>query len=86
MALAGFGAGAKDVRAVVVAPGYFKIERDGTFEGASVSAYNRVLGTQHALTVGVFNYAKELMGVQIGLINVSDNGGRRRIWPLIGVR
>jgi hypothetical protein len=50
------------------------------------SAYNRVLGRQHGLVIGLFNYAAELDGVQIGVINVSDNGGVRRVLPLISVR
>jgi hypothetical protein len=38
------------------------------------------------LTIGLFNYANELHGAQIGVINVSDNGGRRRVLPLLSVR
>jgi hypothetical protein len=45
-----------------------------------------VQGRQHGLTIGVFNYARHLDGVQIGLINVSDNDGVRRILPVLSVR
>ena len=86
VALTGFGAGAKDAQAIVIAPGYFRIDRDGDFHGASASVYNRVLGKQSGLSIGVLNYARELNGVQLGLINVSDNGGRRRILPFLSVR
>lgn len=86
VALAGFGVGGHDVRAIVLAPAYFRIEKDGSFEGGSLSLYNNVLGRQHGVTIGVFNYAKELAGVQIGLINVSDNGGARRVRPIVSVR
>jgi hypothetical protein len=51
-----------------------------------LAAVNRIQGAQHGLTIGVFNYAQTLHGAQIGLINVSDNGGRRRILPLVSVR
>jgi hypothetical protein len=84
--LTGFGAGAQEAHAMVIAPAYFKIEDEGTLRGASVSAYNRVLGTQRGLTLGLLNYARELNGVQVGLINISDNGGRRRIIPIVSVR
>jgi hypothetical protein len=86
IALTGFGAGAKEAQGIVIAPGYFRIERGGDFHGASASAYNRVLGRQRGLTLGLLNYARELNGVQVGLINVSDNGGHRRILPILSVR
>jgi len=84
--LTGFGAGSKNAHGLVIAPGYFRIEPDGELRGASASVYNRVLGRQRGFTLGLLNYAKELNGIQVGLINVSDNGGRRRIIPLMSVR
>ena len=84
--LTGFGAGSKNAHALVIAPAYFRIEPDGEFRGASASVYNRVSGRQRGFTLGVLNYAKELNGIQLGIINVSDNGGRRRIIPLMSVR
>jgi len=45
-----------------------------------------VSGSQHGLTIGLWNYARDLHGAQIGLVNISDNDGRRRILPLISVR
>lgn len=85
------GAGAQTAHAIVVAPLYFKIvstsDMEGEFRGASVfSAWNRIQGTQHGLTIGLLNTARELHGVQIGLINVSDNGGKRLVLPLIAAR
>jgi hypothetical protein len=47
---------------------------------------NNIRGEQHGLTIGLFNYARELHGAQIGLINISDTGGSRRVLPLISVR
>jgi hypothetical protein len=84
--ITGFGAGSKNANAIVIAPAYFRIEPEGEFRGASASVYNRVLGRQRGLTLGVLNYAKELNGIQVGLINISDNGGRRRIIPVMSVR
>jgi hypothetical protein len=86
VAVSGLGVGAKEAHAIVIAPAYFRIEDDGELRGASASAYNRVLGRQRGFTLGLVNYARELDGIQIGLINISDNGGHRRIIPLVSVR
>ncbi|HVX40829.1 MAG TPA: hypothetical protein VHB25_14760 [Gemmatimonadaceae bacterium] len=84
--IGGIGAGGDDVHAIALSGAYFRIADDGRFDGGSLAAVNRIGGAQHGLTLGLFNYARELDGVQIGLINVSDNGGRRRILPLLSVR
>lgn len=84
--IGGVGAGGMDVKAIVLTAGYFKIEKEGHFQGAALAAVNRIQGSQRGLTLGLFNYARELHGTQIGLINVSDNGGSRRVLPVISVR
>jgi hypothetical protein len=70
MALA---AGAKEVDGVVIAPAYFHLAEGGRMRGVSVSAFNRVLGEQRGLAIGLVNYASRLYGVQIGLLNWADN-------------
>jgi hypothetical protein len=79
-------AGGQDVHAIVLAGAYFKVDQRGRFDGGSLSAVNNIRGEQHGLTLGLFNYAHDLHGAQIGLINISDNGGNRRVLPLISVR
>jgi hypothetical protein len=79
-------AGAMDVKAIVIALAYFKVEEKGRFDGGSLSAVNYVQGSQHGLTIGLWNYARELHGGQLGLINISDNDGKRRVFPLLSVR
>jgi hypothetical protein len=86
LAIGGLGVSGLDVHAIVLTAGYFKIQDRGRFEGGALAAVNRIQGAQHGLTIGVFNYAQTLHGAQIGLINVSDNGGARRILPLLSVR
>jgi hypothetical protein len=86
LVLSVIGAGAHDAHAVVIAGTLFKIEKGGRFDGGSLSAVNDIRGQQHGLTIGLFNYARELHGAQIGLINISDNNGSRRLLPLISVR
>ena len=75
-----------DVHALVLTGAYFKVDSSGLFRGGAVAALNNVRGQQRGLTLGLFNYARELHGAQIGLINVSDNDGRRRVLPVISVR
>jgi hypothetical protein len=86
VAMSVVGAGAQYAHAIVVTAGYFKIEEGGRFDGGAIAAVSNVKGAQHGLTIGLFNYAHELHGAQVGLINVSDNDGNRRVLPLLSVR
>jgi hypothetical protein len=86
LAVGGLGVGGLDVNAIVLTAGYFKVQDRGRFDGIALSGINDVRGLQRGLTIGLFNYANELHGAQIGVINVSDNGGHRRVLPLVSVR
>jgi hypothetical protein len=86
VALSLVGAGAETAKAIVLTGGYFKIEDRGRFDGGALAAITNVKGEQHGLTIGLFNYANELHGAQVGLINISDNGGSRRVLPLLSIR
>jgi hypothetical protein len=60
--------------------------RTWDLRGVSVAGYNRIKGEQHGLTVGIYNYAKRLHGVQLGLINnARNNRGLLRVLPLVNV-
>ena len=77
--------GAQDAKAVIIAPAYMRIDR-GTFTGVSASAFNHVKGEQRGLTIGVFNYAQQLHGLQLGVLNyVRDNRAPFRLLPLFNV-
>ncbi|MDB4908747.1 MAG: hypothetical protein JWO05_3531 [Gemmatimonadetes bacterium] len=82
-------AGAQHYHGIAIAPAWFKVVndrgREGRFEGASVSAFNQVVGSQHGLTIGIVNYAHSLNGVQFGLVNIVDRPGHRRVMPVINV-
>jgi hypothetical protein len=81
--ITGIGAGTLDFNGGMIAPFYFRIERDGSMRGVSVSAFNRLSGVQHGLTIGVLNIAEELRGVQIGLINIARRNPKgRRVLPI----
>jgi len=41
--------------------------------GVAIGGYNRVEGVQRGLAIGIFNWARELRGVQIGLLNYAGN-------------
>lgn len=86
VALSLVGAGAETARAIVLTGGYFKIEDGGSFDGGALAAVTNVKGSQHGLTIGLFNYANELHGAQVGLLNISDNDGHRRVLPLLSIR
>jgi hypothetical protein len=86
LAIGGLGVGGVDIHAVALTAGYFKVEERGQFQGIALASVSNVQGTQNGLTIGLFNYAHELHGGQVGLINVSDNGGKRRVLPVLSVR
>ena len=81
--IAGLGVGGVDVKGVTLAFGMIKIEDDGKLSGFSASACNYVKGTQEGISIGIFNYAFRLRGIQIGLINVvRDNPKPLRVLPV----
>ncbi|HET7564718.1 MAG TPA: hypothetical protein VFJ96_06970, partial [Gemmatimonadaceae bacterium] len=84
--LSGAAAGGQDVTGVILAPAYVRIGNDGRFTGISASAVNDVRGEQHGLTIGIFNYARKLFGVQLGLINYArNNPAPFKVLPLLNV-
>lgn len=63
------------------------INRSHDFDGVGISAHNSVSGMQRGLQVGVFNYANDLCGMQVGLLNyVPSNPWYLRWMPLVNVR
>ncbi|MBW3554454.1 MAG: hypothetical protein KY466_13130 [Gemmatimonadetes bacterium] len=77
------GVGGEDVRGVVLAPLYFRIEERGRLTGLAVSAFNDIQGAQHGLVIGLLNITDELHGVQIGLINIARNKDSFQVLPLV---
>jgi hypothetical protein len=79
------GIGGNEVRGIYVAGAHLKVVDDGYFRGAAISAFSKINGRQDGLTIGLINYARELNGVQVGVVNISENGGNRRILPVVNV-
>lgn len=81
--VSGFAAGGHDVNAFSFAPGYFHVDDGGIQRGVSVSAFNRILGDQNGLTIGIVNWARNLNGFQLGLLNFAGNKDRMKWMPII---
>ncbi len=79
-------AGAEEARGAFIAPAYFRITDSGELTGFSISAFNHIKGEQHGLAIGIFNDARELHGVQIGVLNYAgNNGGGLKMLPVVNV-
>jgi hypothetical protein len=76
------GVGAENARGVIIAPIYFRIQPGGKMRGVNLSAYNNIRGTQQGLAIGIFNYARSLDGVQVGLLNYAGNKSHARLLPV----
>jgi hypothetical protein len=70
--IGGLGAGAENLTGASLAGGYVRLE-GGILRGASVAGWNDIRGRQRGLTIGLYNYARNLAGIQIGLLNVARN-------------
>ena len=55
----------------------------GSMRGLSVSAYNDIRGTQRGVTIGIYNRARILDGLQIGMLNYAGNKSHARLLPLV---
>jgi hypothetical protein len=84
LAIGGVGVGGKEFTGAAFAIGTVRIENNGVFKGGALSAFNQIKGRQNGITFGIVNYAYELHGIQIGLINyVRDNPLLLKMMPLI---
>lgn len=79
-------AGGEKVAGITVAPAYFRITNEGstdtepTMTGVSISAFNHIQGVQKGLTIGIFNYAHKVKGLQIGLLNYNRSNPKGLRW------
>lgn len=81
LTVGGLGIVAEEVAGISLAAVRTRVE---AMNGVGVAGWNDVRGPQRGLTIGIYNYARTLSGVQIGLINhVRDNPPGRRILPII---
>jgi hypothetical protein len=76
--------GGEEVTGFSLAPAYFRITgENGMMKGVSISAFNHIKGMQEGLTIGIFNYAFDINGIQIGLLNyVRSNRDGLKLLPV----
>lgn len=79
----GLAAGGDKFKGLALTPAYFRITDDGLFRGISVSAFNHIKGEHRGLSIGILNFANDLYGVQIGVINIAkSNPGGLKVLPV----
>jgi hypothetical protein len=77
--------GGTQVTGLSIAPAYFRIkgisgEAQPTMTGVSISAFNHIEGVQKGLTIGIFNYAHKVKGLQLGLLNYNRSNPKGLRW------
>ena len=72
LAVAGAGIASRRITGLSITGGYARIE-EGALRGASIAAYNDIRAPQRGLAIGLYNYTRELHGLQLGLLNVARN-------------
>jgi hypothetical protein len=82
IAISAFAVGAQHATGALIAP-WVKIEH-GQLRGVAVGGFNQVRGLHHGLAIGIVNYADELEGLQLGLINVArNNPSGAKVLPVV---
>jgi hypothetical protein len=81
--VAGYRIKSPQVQGVAIPVAWLRAEQ---LDGASISIYNKVVGSQRGLTIGLLNYASELHGVQLGVINIAGNNrGFGHVLPVVNL-
>lgn len=97
---AALAVGGVDVRGVMIAPAYFRIEgmnddnmdgvssdNEGKLTGLSISAVNDIRGEQRGVVMGIVNVTRKIKGFQLGVINiVKENPRGLRVLPIFNTR
>lgn len=82
----GLGAVGNNMRGAGISAGMVRVRDGGTLRGLAVSAYNDIDGRQVGLSIGIYNRARVLDGIQIGLLNVARNNPEwARILPILNL-
>ena len=82
--IGGFETSAHDIIGVALSLANVRVYDNGSLTGFSASAFNLIKGRQTGVSLGIFNYAYKLNGIQVGLLNyVRENPKYLRILPVI---
>lgn len=86
LTIGGLAAGGTDITGAICALGMVRCSDEGSLTGFAASAYNHIEGRQTGISVGIVNMARELNGVQFGVINyVRENPPVLRILPILNI-
>ncbi len=84
--LAGIAVGGVSISGLTITPGAVLLKENGNLHGLAISTFNFIKGKQRGVSIGIVNYAYQLKGIQIGLINiVLDNPKFSKVLPIINV-
>ncbi len=84
LTIGGFAVGGVQLQGIQVATAWIKVENEGNLKGFCASAFNQIKGTQTGISLGIFNFAYKLNGIQFGVLNyVRDNPPLMKILPLL---
>lgn len=80
----GLGVGGKYLKGIHLSLGTIMTDKSGgVMTGLAVSPFNYIRGDQVGLSIGIVNYAWNVKGVQIGLVNIVRNNPRGlKVLPL----
>src|SRR5690606_23811751 len=83
LTVGGFRVKAPNVQGV---SGRIIMARTRNLDGLAIAGYNEVRGVQTGITIGIFNTAEVLNGIQIGLLNHAANNPPPFRWlPILNV-
>jgi hypothetical protein len=84
ISVGGLGVGGKHLKGIHLSLGAIMTDKSGgVMTGLAVSSFNYIRGDQVGLSIGIVNYAWNVKGVQIGLVNIVRNNPRGlKILPL----
>ena len=81
--IAGLAVGGEEITGVSVALAHIRIENDGILTGFTAAAFPYIKGYLKGVSIGIFNYAYEVSGIQLGVLNyVADNPPGLKYLPL----
>lgn len=82
--------GGVQVTGMTIAPAYFTVRAEGEdafMRGLAISAFNHIQGNQYGIAIGVFNFAYQVRGVQLGILNHVKSNPRGLRWlPIFNTR
>jgi hypothetical protein len=81
--VAGLAVGGEEITGLSIALAHIRVENDGVLTGVTAAAFPYIKRFLKGISFGIFNYAHEVSGIQIGLLNyVADNPSGLKILPI----